>query len=105
MLHHDLGRTLCPTRLLLFIARHLARDFAGYGNIAVIGELPALEDRAIAQVEIFAEGVPMPTASVFNRAASPYTARTIEDEWQTAMIARELFHHEMPINTQRLTAR
>ena len=101
-----LDAALGPAELLPFESGQLRRDFGGRFDFAQKIGLPTGQLGAIAQVQVFTEGVGVPAAHrrVINTGAPPDAAGAIEADGKTTRLPARLFDHKMTIQRQRLTA-
>ena len=93
-----------PARLLLFVGGQLRRNLPRHFDIGQEERAPAGHLRAVAEVEVFGEGIGGPAAGLFDATPPPNAARAIEGDEPAAAIARRLLDHKMRINGQLLRA-
>ena len=91
--------------LLRLEAVHVHGQFGGRDEIGQEDEAPALELRAVAEVEILGQRVVLPAAGVLDAGAPPEAGRAVEIEEPSAAAAGGLFEQEMPVEEHRLHAR
>ena len=90
--------------LLGFEAVHVDRQLGRSDYVGKVNKFPARKLGAIAKVQVFAQCVSLPAATLFDTRTSPETGGTIEIEKPAAAAARSLLKQEMPIQKNRLHA-
>jgi hypothetical protein len=99
-----LDRAFRPAVLLGLEAIHVHRQFCRGHDIFQKHELPPLHLRPIAQVEVFREGVMLPSASVFDARFAPDPGGSVEIEEPSAAAAGSLLNDQVPIQKHGLNA-
>src|SRR5690606_19536772 len=96
-----------PAKLLPLESLQLHRNFSRRFHIVEIKRLPAGQQAAIAQIQVFAQrvGLPPPHSRVFNARPPPDAAVAIERKRQPPCLASPLFHHKVTVQRKRLAAR
>src|SRR6516162_9723576 len=92
-----LNRTFGPAVLLRFETVHVHRQLGRRHNVGQKNEFPAGKLRAVAQIEIFAKRVVLPTTGFFDACLSPQTGRAVKIEKAAAPAARGLLEHKMAV--------
>ena len=80
----------------------MRRKLARHGNVGQELDAPAIELGAIAQVQIFGEGVGPPAARIFDAGSPPDSGGAVEVEEQAAARSRRLLDDEMAVYAKRL---
>src|SRR4029453_9795850 len=79
-----LDRTLCPAMLLRFEAVHVHRQLRWSYHVGKINEFPTHQLSAIAKIEVFAQRIVLPAATLLDTRTSPQTGGSIEIKKATA---------------------
>jgi hypothetical protein len=99
-----LNRSLGPAMLLRFERVHFHRHFGRRDQVGQEQKLPAAQLRAIAQVEIFGEGVVLPAARFVDARPAPQTGGAVEIKETTAAAAGGLLEEKVAVEEHRLDA-
>ena len=104
-LRAGLDRALGPAVLLRLEGVHLDRHFGGRDEVRHEQELPALELRAVAEVEVLGERIVLPAARVGDHLAAPDAGGAVEVEERAGAVAAAVLEDEVPVEHDRLDAR
>src|SRR5258706_8091926 len=99
---HNLKTPFWPAELLFLECLHLRRKLSWYDHIGQITNPPTAHLSAITQVEIFSERIPLPSTSIFNASAAPYSARSVEIQKEVVARTNCLFDDKMSVNAHCL---
>ena len=97
-----LDRAFRPAMLLRFEAVHVDRQFRRRHDIGQEDKLPALELRAVAEVEVFGERVVLPATGFSDARFAPESGRAVEIKEASAAAARDLLEEEVAVEKHRL---
>ena len=84
---------------------HLHRHFGRRDDVRHEDEAPAVELRAVAEVEIFGERVVLPAAGVGDGRAAPDAGGAVEVEEPPGAVAAAVLEHEVTVEQNRLDLR
>src|SRR5207248_3318006 len=87
---------------LLLKGQHFRRQFCRRAELWEINELPALELRAVTEIEVLSESIVLPAARVVDGGAPPHAGGPIEVHEPARSIARRVLDDEMPVQENRL---
>jgi hypothetical protein len=104
-LEAGLDRSLGPAVLLGLERVHLDRHFGRRDEVGQEVELPALELRPVAQVEIFRQGVVLPAPGVRDGRPPPHAGRAVEVEEVPGAVPPAVLEDEVAVEQDRLNAR
>lgn len=90
-----LERAFGPAGLLAFVGEGAGGEFGGGGDIVEELDLPAVEDGAGAEAEVFADGIIFPAAAIIDALAAPDAGGAVEFGEEVGAVADVLFHGEM----------
>ena len=90
--------------LLRLKSVHVHWQLSRSHNAGQKNKFPALKLSAIAQVEIFAEGIVLPASALFNTRAPPKTGGPVKVEKAATPAASGLLKQKMPIEKDCLHA-
>src|SRR5690348_2680996 len=96
-LEAGLDRAFRPAVLLRLEAIHIDRQFRRRDEIRQEYEPPALQLRAVAQVEVLRERIVLPATGIRDARTPPEARCTIEIEKPSATAAGGLFEQEVPV--------
>src|SRR5580700_1481846 len=88
--------------LLGFERAHFNRQLCRCDHINQKDKAPAVKLSAIAEVQIFGQGIVLPTAGFLNTALPPKASGTIEIKETTSRAARGLFKNQVAIQQNSL---
>src|SRR5579862_203963 len=100
-----LDGALGPAVLLAFEAVHVNGQLGGGYEIGQEDKFPTLHLRPVAEVEVFGQGVVLPSAGGLDAGAAPETGGAVEVEETPAAAARGLFQEEMAVQEHGLNPR
>ena len=83
--------------LLGFERGHRRWKLSGRNHIFQIHKSPPLHLGAIRQIQVFGNGVVLPTTSIFDGRSAPHARRTVEVEPPATAVPSRVFDHEVPI--------
>jgi len=97
-----LDGALGPAVLLALEAVHVRRELGGDDDVLEVDEFPAFELRAVAEVQIFREGVVLPAAAGFDGGPAPDAGGAVEVQEFAVAAAGRLLQHEVAVQKQGL---
>ena len=98
------GRALGPAKLLRLEGIHGGGQLGGSHYFGAVHEAPTAQLGAVAQVEVFGEGVSVPAAGIGNAGAPPHAARTIKVDEVAGKGAAHLLDEEVRVQAKGLQA-
>ena len=93
-----------PAVLLAFEGVDFGGQFGGAGDPRQEAEVPAGELGAVAQVDVFGEGVVLPAAGFFDGGGPPQAGGAVEVDPRAAAVAGGVLDHEVPVEEDGLPA-
>ena len=91
-----------PAELLVFERVHLSRQFCRRTHIDQVLELPAFELCAVAEVEVFGDGVVLPAAGFLDALVAPHAGGAVEVDEVSALVAAALLHGKVRVQAKGL---
>lgn len=102
-LDSGLDRTLCPAELLCLEGVDVVGEFGRNDHVEHELHLPASELAAVRKVHVFGQGVAFPAATAVDGLLAPHAGGTVEVHEELSPAACRLFHHEVAVDTDRLS--
>ena len=96
------GRSLCPAMLLRFKAVHVDGKLGWHDGLRQVDKPPAFHLRSVAEVEVFGQGVVVPSSSVRYAGLAPDAGGAVEVKKSSAATSSGLLEEEVSIEEERL---